>query len=612
MKKFLIASGVAVLALASVASAQGYTFSANLTVGSTGPDVVALQTWLIANGYSIPSVSSGAAAKGYYGSQTKSAVAKFQAAKGLPSTGFFGPLTRGILNGGSSSMTTGTTAVTCPAGYVCTAVTGTGTGTTPSAPVGISTPGVAGTLAASLWTTPSGVTTYKGQSYDVASYKLQAAASDMGVTSMSLDFSDRLWLYANTITLKDETGAVVGTVNNLNASSFSELTVGSKYRISVPVNFVVKATQSKYITVNVSFNAVSDRSNTTLSIVGAQVRSLDGTGVTDTQTVSDARTFTYNSTNIGQVVVTIDTNSPATGLVQMSTAAQTQNVPLAIYDVKSQNEPSTLQTLTVSVQVVPNGSSATVATLFSNIQLKAGNLTYSASSISNPDSTGSSTVVFSNLQIPLAADTYVPLTISATVAQDTNNTLDNATASTTLIAGGASGGASNNPAIVDATYNNLAVNGATFRSNTLQFTATGVQASNLAVSYGGLNTNNSNGSTTQQVTFTYSLTAGNNPIYVSKTQNTAITAAVSGTTGFYVNSVNFYDNDSSNDGSTYFYIAPGATKTFTAIYSAQGPSGSSGTLKATQLNYSTSSTLSPTLSLTASTIANTLQATLFH
>jgi len=63
-KKVLIATGVAMLVLASVAMAQGYTFSSNLTVGSTGPDVVALQTSLMAGGFNIPAIASGAAAKG--------------------------------------------------------------------------------------------------------------------------------------------------------------------------------------------------------------------------------------------------------------------------------------------------------------------------------------------------------------------------------------------------------------------------------------------------------------------------------------------------------------------------------------------------------------------
>jgi len=122
MKKFLIASGVAVLAFATVVAAQGYSFQTNLTVGSTGPDVSALQTWLIGAGYDIPAISSGAASKGYFGSQTKSAVQAFQAAKSLPSTGFVGPLTRGVLNGGATNVAVSMSAG-CPAGYTCTANT---------------------------------------------------------------------------------------------------------------------------------------------------------------------------------------------------------------------------------------------------------------------------------------------------------------------------------------------------------------------------------------------------------------------------------------------------------------------------------------------------------
>ncbi|MDQ2932893.1 MAG: peptidoglycan-binding protein, partial [bacterium] len=123
MKKFLIASGVAVLAFATVAAAQGVTFTTNLTVGSTGPQVVALQTWLLANGHAIPALSSGVAAKGYFGSQTKAAVMKYQFANGIPNTGFVGPLTRAALNAGSNQFSNCPTGVTCtpnsPVTFVC-------------------------------------------------------------------------------------------------------------------------------------------------------------------------------------------------------------------------------------------------------------------------------------------------------------------------------------------------------------------------------------------------------------------------------------------------------------------------------------------------------------
>lgn len=98
MKKYIIASGIALLACASVVGAQEYSFSKDLSVGASGDDVTALQSWLISNGFDIPAVSSGAAARGYFGSQTKEAVRRFQENEGLPATGYFGRLSRGRIH----------------------------------------------------------------------------------------------------------------------------------------------------------------------------------------------------------------------------------------------------------------------------------------------------------------------------------------------------------------------------------------------------------------------------------------------------------------------------------------------------------------------------------
>lgn len=86
------------------AAQVGTTFTSDLTVGSTGPQVVALQTWLIGKGFSIP-----AGATGYFGTQTQAAVAAYQTSKGIvPAVGYFGPLTRASVNAsvGSGSGTT--------------------------------------------------------------------------------------------------------------------------------------------------------------------------------------------------------------------------------------------------------------------------------------------------------------------------------------------------------------------------------------------------------------------------------------------------------------------------------------------------------------------------
>jgi Putative peptidoglycan binding domain/Fn3 associated len=75
----------------------GKTFSKDLFVGSTGDDVVTLQTFLEQSGYL---VMPNGVAKGYFGGLTKKAVMNFQKDAGLPIVGRVGPLTRGILNKG--------------------------------------------------------------------------------------------------------------------------------------------------------------------------------------------------------------------------------------------------------------------------------------------------------------------------------------------------------------------------------------------------------------------------------------------------------------------------------------------------------------------------------
>ncbi len=100
--------------LAQVASLQAQlgssqsasvTFTRDLTIGSTGADVTALQNWLIGKGFAI-----SAGATGYFGAQTQAALAAYQAANGItPAAGYFGPITRAKVNAMGGTMTGGTT-----------------------------------------------------------------------------------------------------------------------------------------------------------------------------------------------------------------------------------------------------------------------------------------------------------------------------------------------------------------------------------------------------------------------------------------------------------------------------------------------------------------------
>jgi len=91
----------------------GYVYTMDLTLGSEGADVVALQSFLESKGTLV--IPAGVS-KGYFGQLTKSALASYQAMVGIsPAVGYFGPITRAnvnasampvVDNGGSTTTTT--------------------------------------------------------------------------------------------------------------------------------------------------------------------------------------------------------------------------------------------------------------------------------------------------------------------------------------------------------------------------------------------------------------------------------------------------------------------------------------------------------------------------
>lgn len=105
---------------APVMMTGSHVFSVDLTVGSKGADVVALQEILVAKGHL---VMPAGVAMGYFGNATKAAVMKWQASAGIaPAAGYVGPKSRAALNGMSSMTTTPTTSTGFPAG--CTSAVG--------------------------------------------------------------------------------------------------------------------------------------------------------------------------------------------------------------------------------------------------------------------------------------------------------------------------------------------------------------------------------------------------------------------------------------------------------------------------------------------------------
>ncbi|MBX4181257.1 peptidoglycan-binding protein [Candidatus Parcubacteria bacterium] len=262
---------MAQLAALSGGSTVSGSFTQDLTVGSTGSQVVALQQMLVAQGHlSMPA----GVAMGYFGSLTKAAVARWQASVGIsPAAGYFGPISRARVNGMGGT------------------VPGTTVGGSTSGGV-ITTPGVEGTLTVSKNPSPaSGVKVYEGDTKKaVLGIKLEAKTSDIKVERIKLDLDET----GNTATADSafynkvasriyvmDGSTVLGSAD-LNSSTV----VDESGEISITISgfgYVVPKDSTRVLTIAVdaksSWDAAYDGDTWTVGVATDGVRGVDGAGV---------------------------------------------------------------------------------------------------------------------------------------------------------------------------------------------------------------------------------------------------------------------------------------------------------------------------------------------
>jgi len=440
MKKVLFAVGVASLALTMIAGAQGYAFNTNLTVGSTGADVVSLQTVLVSAGFNIPSIASGAAAKGYFGSQTQAAVKLYQTAHGVPSTGFVGPLTRVALNGGAVSTTAST--ATCPAGYVCTPTT-TGTPITGGSSIGgITTPGVPGIMTITAGPLSSSVLNVGAQMVPVMTIRVQAQYSDLDVQSINLDLGNNTAVYNklfNTLYVTD--GTTVLSSQPLNGSTVVQS--GSEYILGINAfHFFVPKGTYKDLVIKGSLNSSIDTaylsggshypdgthaplnsingqsvSGWSLGVVANGVRGVDGAGLNLYGPASgflQSLTFNQSLVDNAQANVSLDPASPLTASVPVTDTTNNQylGLPVMIFDVNAQNDTLHLHEVKVRFQTTGTGN-ITAAYLFQgSTQVQSASVTNGVADFNN--------IVNGTAGATIPVNTTVPFTVKADVTNVTS------------------------------------------------------------------------------------------------------------------------------------------------------------------------------------------------
>jgi hypothetical protein len=265
----------------SSSTAASCTFTRALTVGSTGADVTCLQNYLKSTG----NMAASQTATGYFGAITKAAVAKWQAANGVsPAAGYFGPVSQAKYATLVTSTPSTPTVPTTPS---------TGTGLMVSLASDQPVPGLFGENFASRPFTKLVFTA--GMDGDVTVKSLRIQRTGQGQDAAF-----------NGVVALDEDGIRLGDAK----------TFGSDHTLSLPNSFVVKAGQSR--TVTLAGDSDSDQNDYNGQLVSLTLNSVDaGTGVTVNGIGSSGltgTTHTINSTlSIGSVTLERGSFDPGTG-----------------------------------------------------------------------------------------------------------------------------------------------------------------------------------------------------------------------------------------------------------------------------------------------------------
>ena len=350
--KLLAAAGVipadkVQAALAAVGSVATASFTKDLTVGSSGAEVSALQNAL--------KVSP---ATGYFGSITKAAVVAYQKANGLPATGFVGPLTRAVLNKASGSMTN------VPSS----------TGTTP-----VVNSGVEGTVTVDK-ASISNSTVYEGDTmHAVLGIKLQAKLSDINIQRVKLDLGSNTSIYTKvfkTMYLTDDAGRVLAQAD-LNSNTVVKDS-GEYYLTLGGFSYNVAKDSTKYLWVKAdAYSSIksADLTTRTITLPSDGVRGIDGAGIDQygpvtafSQNISLSTSLTDSATLDASVN---SANFKAADVVASNGANNDEldQLPLLAFDLRANKADVKVTDITVSISSTANHATATTAYLYDGATL---------------------------------------------------------------------------------------------------------------------------------------------------------------------------------------------------------------------------------------------------
>ncbi|MES3005868.1 MAG: peptidoglycan-binding domain-containing protein [Patescibacteria group bacterium] len=491
---------------AQVMTTSAYTFSSNLTIGSRGADVVALQTFLESKG--LLTIPAGVA-KGYFGALTRSAVSAYQSMKGItPTAGYFGAITRaavqadmagGIVStpgcsaGAIYNSVTGqpcagqSTVPGCSAGAAYNSVTGQPCSSTNTTPV---TSGVEGSLTVSLAATPTNNANVQ-TSTDVPVYGIEFKGKIAQSVVQTVDLQVAVTLSGsaenpstliNTIKVWDGSN-VIATVP-VTSTTFTKDSNQVYYVRLSGLNFVVPVDSTKVLTVSFSTNSIdSDRVVTIDGYGSSSVRAVSGNNISSFYSI-DGSAYTRTHTFKKPGTATLTLSSAASPLRSQNYRVNTTDsvvAPVLNFNVKSETGASKILTVNATSSLTGVNGSDLVFYLYDGSTLLSSK-------------TGSTSVSFDNLSVTVGQDVTKTLSVKIGFPATSTGSYIASTSVTSVVYEKPNGSSATVSTAVNGVNQYVFVDVAQF-----------VLASTPTIAISGTNTSGS--STALVATFTFNVTA---------------------------------------------------------------------------------------------------------
>ncbi len=549
-----------VAAFALTANASTATFTTNMMVGSTGENVRGLQMFLNACPDTALDVTTGSnGSKGfestYFGMATKAAVMKYQTKAGVPSTGYFGNMSRNSASTIGNVCGTVSTGGTLPTG--CTSTTGFSTTTGQSCATATST--VAGCTAGALFSSTTGASCTAGTTvvtggagdiqlvevlssisnekvgegdvdHKVFAYTVEADnGSDLAINSVKLNLemttgsgSDKLNRYATKVSVW------MGStkVGSADVSAFSESSGVYSKSISLS-NAVIKADKKEtfYVSVDAAANIDStDLASNTWTTTLESTRFSDGTGAILTDSTGlISKTFQFASLATASDVemkVNLATSNMTAKTVKVSTTSDTNQVELLRFTLKAQGSNMLLDQVPVTFT-----TSHTLNEVTSNVTLKIAGNTYNET-ITNVAS--SATKNFDDLNLSVEKDATVEGVIYADISDIDVNFTEGTTLKAEITSALVAATTTNYFDIEDMNGDQLVTGDRTGSAmgETMTFRSTGVNTVMGTPTYASTEDQNGN-ITSRTYTIPVAVTAFGNTLYIGQSAQLATAATAS-------------------------------------------------------------------------------------